>query len=158
MAPLLIFTQCTGTFRPRIFANRDVLVCRFCILSNQTATDLQNALQKIDVLSEKVEVLQEITSLIIGTTMTPPETPKVTTAPALQPTTNSFLTGVPWSPEWRATQKKRRRNNTYNNLPELVLGSLWPEWWRRHRGVLHRGCEHRRCDSHWGRSGKPGSQ
>ena len=72
MAPQITCTNCSGSFGPTIFADRNNPVCRFCKINEKTSEDLQAALEKIDALTTKVETLSEFISLNVGTHTPPP--------------------------------------------------------------------------------------
>ena len=72
MAPQITCTNCSGSFGPTIFADRNNPVCRFCKINEKTPEDLQAALEKIDALTTKVETLSEFISLNVGTHTPPP--------------------------------------------------------------------------------------
>ena len=73
MAPLLTCESCTGIFGPTIFADRNILVCRFCRMRVKLAEDYNAALAKIDALTMKVDTLSEFVSLNVApSTSVPP--------------------------------------------------------------------------------------
>ncbi|KAK3886028.1 hypothetical protein Pcinc_009804 [Petrolisthes cinctipes] len=117
MAPQLTCSTCSGTFGPTIFANRDVLVCRFCNLREDNLTDLKAAQRKIEALSEKLETLQEFVTLNVGMTSTP--TAPVDTAPVQTASTPLPPPAPPTTPSPREEFRVVRNNirPTRNIIP-----------------------------------------
>ena len=135
MAPQLTCTSCSGTFGPTIFANRHVLICRFCNLRKVISDDLKVALQEIAALKEKVKALEEFATLNVAVTpelevtITTPSSPTPTPSPQTTITTNT--NPVPPQEEFHTVTngvRPRRRNflpitmcqNRFQLLPDQV--------------------------------------